>query len=129
MEKIVEKIAVIGASANKSKYGNIIMNDLISKGYKVFPVHPALEKIEGHRVYNSVLDLEEKPDLFVFVVPGSVGLKITRKLYTNGHRKFWYQPGAHSPEIIDYLKKDDSVKFSTLSCIMVQTKKHGDLRF
>jgi len=129
MEKIVEKIALIGASANKSKYGNIIMNDLISKGYKVFPVHPVLEEIEGRRVYNSVSDLDENPDLFVFVVPPSVGIKITKELYDIGYRKFWYQPGAHSGEIIDYLKKNIAVKFSTMSCVMVQTNRQGDFRF
>ncbi|MEN8222100.1 MAG: CoA-binding protein [Acidobacteriota bacterium] len=129
MEKIVENIALIGASANKSKYGNIILKDLRSKGYTVFPVHPALKEIEGIKVYNSVDELNVLPDLFVFVIPSSLGFDITKKLYEKGHRKFWYQPGAQSVEISDFLEKDNSVKFSTISCIMVNTEMQGDLVF
>ncbi len=129
MEKIIKNIALIGASANKSKYGNIILNDLKSKGYKVFPVHPVLAEIDGIKVYNSVEELDEDPDLFVFVVPNTIGLEITKNLYEKGYRKFWYQPGAQSIEISDFLKKDNSVNFSTISCIMVSTEKQGDLIF
>jgi len=129
MAKIMKNIALIGASANKSKYGNIILNDLKLKGYEVFPVHPALEEIDGTKVYNSVEDLDDNIDLFVFVVPHSIGSEITKKLYNKGHKRFWYQPGAQSDEISEFLKKDSSVKFSTISCIMVTTEKQGDLVF
>ena len=125
----MNKIALIGASANKSKYGNIILNDLKSKGYEVLPVHPALSEINGIKVYNSVEEIDDKPDLFVFVVPSSIGFDITKKLYNKGYRRFWYQPGAQSAEISEFLTKDSSVKFSTISCIMVNTDKKGDLVF
>ena len=129
MENIVKNIALIGASANKSKYGNIILNDLKSKGYEVFPVHPELDEIDGIKVYNSVEEIDDPPDLYVFVVPHSIGFDITKKLYNKGSRRFWYQPGAQSPEITEFLKKDSLVKFSTISCIMVNTNKQGDLVF
>ncbi len=129
MEKIVKKIALIGASANKSKYGNIILNDLKLKGYDILPVHPALNEIDGIKVYNSVEEIDDQPDLYVFVVPPSIGFEITKKLYNKGNRHFWYQPGAQSAEISEFLKKDSSVKFSTISCIMVNTDKQGDLVF
>ena len=129
MGKIIKKIALIGASANKSKYGNIILNDLKLKGYEVFPVHPAKKEIDGIKVYNSVEELDDDPDLFVFVVPNTIGFELTKKLYNKGHKRFWYQPGAQSAEITKFLKKDNSVKFSTISCIMVNTEKQGDLIF
>ena len=129
MEQIIKKIALIGASANKSKYGNIILKDLIGKGYTVFPVHPSLSEIDGLKVFNSVEDLNGEPDLFVFVVPAAAGIKITRLLHERGFRKFWYQPGAQSSEITEFLQADPSVKFSTISCIMLNTSKLGDLVF
>ena len=80
MVKIVKNIALIGASANKSKYGNIILKDLKAKGYTVFPVHPALDNIEEDRVFKTPEEIIGKTDLFVFVVPPSVGLDITKRL-------------------------------------------------
>ena len=129
MAKIIKNIALIGASANKSKYGNIILNDLLNKGYIVFPVHPALENIDGYKVFKIPEDITEEIDLFVFVIPSAQGLEVTKRLYNKGYRKFWYQPGAESNEILEFLKKDTSVKFSTISCIMVNTSEAGDLVF
>ena len=129
MAKIVKNIALIGASANKSKYGNIILKDLKAKGYTVFPVHPALDNIEEDRVFKTPEEIIGKTDLFVFVVPPTVGLDITKRLYNKGCRRFWYQPGAQSSEISELLKKDPDVKFSTISCIMVNTSESGDLIF
>ncbi|MCK4889348.1 MAG: CoA-binding protein [Candidatus Aminicenantes bacterium] len=129
MAKIIKNIALIGASANKSKYGNIILNDLLNKGYNVFPVHPALEIIDGCKVSKTPEEIPEEVDLFVFVIPPDVGLEVTKRLYNKGYRKFWYQPGAESNEILEFLKNDTSVKFSTISCIMVNTSEAGDLIF
>ena len=129
MEKTISNIALIGASANKSKYGYIILKDLIKKGYTVFPVHPALDEIDGIPVFKSTNDLQTEPDLFVFVVPPEVGLNVTKELYNKGFRKFWYQPGAESDEISGFLSKDDKVRFSAFKCIMVTTNKAGDLSF
>ena len=129
MGKIIKNIALIGASANKSKYGNIILSDLLSKGYIVFPVHPALENIDGLKVFKTPEEISEDIDLFVFVIPSSAGLEVTKRLYNKGHRKFWYQPGAESNEISEFLKGDPLVKFSTINCIMVNTSGAGDLVF
>ncbi len=129
MTKIIKNIALIGASANKSKYGNIILNDLLNKGYIVFPVHTALENIDGIKVFNTPEEITEEVDLFVFVISSSAGFEVTKRLYNKGYRKFWYQPGAESSEILEFLKKDTTVKFSTISCIMVKTSEAGDLVF
>lgn len=129
MGKIIKNIALIGASANKSKYGNIILNDLLKKGYKVFPVHPALDNIDDLQVFKTPEEITEDVDLFVFVIPSPAGFDVTKRLYNKGYRKFWYQPGAESSEISEILKNDPAVKFSTISCIMVNTSEAGDLIF
>lgn len=128
MDKIIRTIALIGASSRKEKFGFKILMDLTGKGYKVYPVNPYSKEIYGISVYNSVEDLPDDVDLFVFVVPAKAGLEITSKLLNTGHKKFWYQPGAESIEIIDLLK-DKEVRFSTINCIMMSTDKIGDLAF
>ena len=129
MGKIIKNIALIGASANKSKYGNIILNDLLSKDYTIFPVHPSLEDIDGLKVFKNPEEITEEVDLFVFVIPSKAGIEVTKRLYNKGYRKFWYQPGAESSEISEFLKNDPAVRFSTINCIMVNTSDAGDLIF
>ncbi|MEN8153796.1 MAG: CoA-binding protein [Acidobacteriota bacterium] len=128
MEKIIKTIALIGASSRKEKYGYKILRDLINKGYTVYPVNPASKEIEGIKVFSSIEELHDDVDLFVFVVPAQAGLDITKKLINRGLKKFWYQPGAESEEIIGFLK-NKKVRFSTINCIMMNTIRQGDLTF
>ena len=50
------KIAVIGASNNREKFGNKCVRAYLMKGHEVFPVNPKEEKIEG---------LKYKTDFFI----------------------------------------------------------------
>ncbi|MBM7559126.1 putative CoA-binding protein [Marinitoga litoralis] len=118
--KNIKKIGLVGATTNKSKFGYKILKDLVSKGYDVYPVTPNYEEIEGIKTYKSVKDLPEV-DVLNFVVPPAIGLKITKEAYENGFRKFWYQPGAESQEIKEYLESLPDVDYLFHKCIMVET--------
>ncbi len=129
MNKVIRKVALIGATSNPSKYGNIIFNDLKSKGYDVIPVHPALTELQGEKVWNNIDEIPGNIDLYIFVVPWKSGFETLKKLVKSGKKKFWFQPGAWAPVIGEYLEKLEDIKFSYNECIMVRSKKAGDLRF
>ena len=46
-----KKIAVVGVSRNKSKFGNMIYRELKSRGYQVMAVNPNADMVEGDRCY------------------------------------------------------------------------------
>lgn len=119
--KKFKKIALVGATVNPRKYGNVILKDLVSKGFEVLPVNPKYDEIEGFRVYKSVGELSEDIDVIVFVVPPEVALEETKKAYDTGFRRFWYQPGAFSEEIKKFLDSLKDVEYSAEKCIMVET--------
>ncbi|MDI3516252.1 MAG: uncharacterized protein PWP37_1775 [Thermotogota bacterium] len=114
------KMAVIGASANRSKYGNIIVRDLKRKGYEVYPVNPKLDELEGLKCYRSLEDLPKDVELIVFVVPPEIGIEEARKAVSLGFKRLWFQPGAESKEIEDFLK-NQNVEYSFYRCVMVET--------
>ncbi|AEX84710.1 putative CoA-binding protein [Marinitoga piezophila KA3] len=118
----IKKIALIGATTNKSKFGYKILKDLVKKGYEVLPVTPNYDEIEGIKTYKSVNELPEV-DVLNFVVPPKIGLEITKEAYKNGFKKFWYQPGAESQEIKEFLDSlnDPEVDYLFYKCIMVET--------
>ncbi|WP_373501666.1 acetate--CoA ligase family protein [Desulfococcus sp.] len=67
-------VAVIGATANPKKGGNIIVANL-TKGYtgRIYPVNPRYGEIEGLKCYPSVMDVPDPVDLaVVFVGAGMV---------------------------------------------------------
>ena len=56
-------IAVIGASADREKFGNKCVRAYVSKGYVVFPVNPKQDIIEELKCYKSILDISEDIDI------------------------------------------------------------------
>jgi len=114
-------IALVGASNDPKKYGNKILLDLISKGYNVTPINNQEEMISGIKSYKNVIDLEISPSIINFVVPPKIGFEITKELVENNYDNFWYQPGAESKEISDYLISKNKIFIDDL-CIMVETK-------
>ena len=114
-------IALIGASNKPSKYGNKILLDLISKGHNIVPINPKEEEVVGLKSYRNINELDEKPSIINFVVPPAVGLEVTKEMVEENYDNFWYQPGAESLEISEYL---DSKKKNYIDdkCIMVVTR-------
>ena len=125
LEKLKEEntsIALIGASNNRSKYGNKIYRDLRNKGYKVTPINPKEKKIEGDRAYSSIEEMNELPDIANFVVPPPVAMKIAQNITNLGIKHLWFQPGSESKELEDWLKNTDGIEYLINACIMVETR-------
>jgi len=63
-------IAVIGASRNKEKVGNIVFGNLIENPrLKIFPINPNADSILGHKAYGSVLDIPYNVEMAVIAIP------------------------------------------------------------
>ena len=66
-----ESLVLIGASNDPRKWGFRILGNLIMGGYqgRIYPINPARDEILGKKVYKSMADVPESPDLAVIVVP------------------------------------------------------------
>ena len=125
LEKLKEEntsIALIGASNDRSKYGNKIYRDLRDKGYNVTPINPKEEKIEGDRAYSSIEEMKELPDIATFVVPPPVAIRIAQNITNLGIKHLWFQPGSESRELENWLKNTDGIEYLINACIMVETR-------
>ena len=99
-------IVIVGASKDRSKFGNKAVRIYASQGYKVYPIHPKEESIEGHKVYKSVSEVPEKKlDRVSFYVPPPVGMKVVEDLATKQVGELWLNPGADSPELVAKAEK------------------------
>jgi len=66
-----KSIAIIGASSNEEKLGHSILKNILDYKYKgkVFPVNLKGGKVLGLKVYRNVLDIKNKVDLAIIVIP------------------------------------------------------------
>ena len=116
------KIALVGASNDKSKFGNRIYRDLRSKGYNVVPINPKDENIEGDKAYTSIQMMEELPDIVNLVVPPPIAMKVAQNAVELGVEYLWFQPGSESDELENWLKDTDGINYLINACIMVETR-------
>jgi len=81
-----KSIAVVGASAERGKFGNTFLNALLSFGYKgkVYPVHPRETEIYGLKTYASVGKIPEVVDFAVITVPASAVPAVVRECLAKG---------------------------------------------
>lgn len=117
-------IALVGATNDKTKYGNIILHDLISKGFTVFPVNPRAQTIDGMKAYKTLEELNEKEriDLVVFVVPPKITSEILQTALKLNLKKVWIQPGAGDENVRQFLEKNQ-FEYLMDTCVMVMSNK------
>jgi predicted CoA-binding protein len=96
--------AVVGASRDRSKYGNRVFRSLRAAGYVVYPVNPKGGELEGLKVYPTLADLPEPPEVIDLVVPPVVTEQIVRQAHQLGLTRIWMQPGAESEAAIAYCR-------------------------
>jgi len=94
-------VAVIGASANRRKYGNKALRAFAQQGYTVFPVNTRESEVEGHRAYHSVLDIPGSIDMATLYVPPASGLIVVEELARKGGGEVWLNPGADEDAVVE----------------------------
>lgn len=98
----LRSFALIGASAGKKKFGNLILSTLLKKGYKVFPVHKSAQEIDGVKCYYSFDELPEKPDGVILSVKPAAAEHIINEIIDAGINNIWFQQGSESAKAVTY---------------------------
>jgi predicted CoA-binding protein len=97
-------VAVIGASNDRSKFGNRAVRAFRVAGYTVIPINPREELVEGLKSYKSVLDVPDAIDMASFYVPPDVGEQVMGEVARKGIPEVWLNPGAESDRLVRYAK-------------------------
>ena len=94
-------VAIIGASADRQKYGNKSVRAHLNQGYDVYPVHPGASEIEGLSAYPSLSEVPVRDlDRISVYVPPEVGIQLLEEIQKHGAKEVWFNPGSDSPELI-----------------------------
>ena len=94
-------VAILGASADRSKYGNKSVRAHLQQGYEVFPVNPKGGEIEGLQVYTQLAEIPlERLDRVSVYLPPHVAMSVLPEVAAKGCNEFWLNPGSESDEVI-----------------------------
>lgn len=93
-------IAIVGASADRKKYGNKAVRAFKQGGWTVYPVNPGAAEVEGLAVFRSVAEIPGPVDRISLYVPPRVGLAMLPDVAAKNPAEFFLNPGSESPELV-----------------------------
>ncbi|KAI8618965.1 NAD(P)-binding protein [Chytriomyces sp. MP71] len=98
--------AVLGASADPSKFGNKVLCWYLERQLNAIPINLKADSIESVKCIKSIADLADPGSTSVSVItPPAVTLSVLNQAYDLGIRHLWLQPGCESQEVYALIKE------------------------
>ena len=96
----MKTIVILGASADRAKFGNKAVRAFVQQGWQVFPVNPKEATIEGLSAFKSIADVPVRSDRVSVYLPPPVLLKVLPDIAAKGCGELWLNPGTESDEVL-----------------------------
>jgi predicted CoA-binding protein len=92
--------AVVGASVDRSKYGNKVLRCYQQHGKEVYPINARATEVEGLKAYPSLASLPVRARAISIITPPAITEQVVRDAAAAGVTHVWMQPGAESDAAI-----------------------------
>ncbi|HLG32909.1 MAG TPA: CoA-binding protein [Ignavibacteriaceae bacterium] len=112
------KIALVGISRDKRKFGNTIYRELKKKGFALFPVNPNMTEFEEDKCYSSLSSLQQRVDALIINIPPKNTKAIVEEAKNVGIKKIWMQQGSESTEAIKFCN-ENNIEIISGECILM----------
>ena len=102
----LNKIAVVGMSANATRPSHQIGFYLKEQGYNIYPVNPNYDKIKELKCFSNINEIKDNIDIInIFRHPDNV-LPIVNDSIKINPKVIWFQDGVVNYEAIDLANKN-----------------------
>lgn len=120
-----DRFAVVGASSDRSKFGNKVLRCYWRHGKEALPVNPRAEPIEGAESYARLADVPSGVHGVSIITPPEVSERIVAEAHACGVTRIWFQPGAESRAAIDAARGHGMVVIAGGPCVLVELPKQS----
>ena len=97
----MKTVAVIGASNDRTKFGNKAVRAYLQEGYTVYPVNLKDTEVEGLPAFKSIRDVPTRPDVVSVYLPPIAVFKALHDIAAKGCDELWLNPGTESYEVLE----------------------------
>lgn len=123
-----KRIAVIGASRDKRKYGHVLLAALRDRGYEVAAVNPNAGSIDGTPCFGSIKEVTPKAEAAIAVLAAPKLDAVVRDCAEAGVRRLWMHEhvmkGVRNPRAI-FLCEENGIECIAGLCPMMFMPKTG----
>ena len=96
----VKTVVILGASADRAKFGNKAVRAFRQQGYTVYPVNPKATEIEGLPCHPNISDVPVRPHMVSVYLPPPVLLKMLPEIAAKGCDELWLNPGTETGAVL-----------------------------
>ncbi len=94
-------VAVIGASTDRSKFGNKSVRAHLAAGYEVYPINLHASEIEGLQAYANIREIPRQPvDRVTMYLHPAAAAGVMADIAAVGCKELFLNPGSDGPEAI-----------------------------
>ena len=101
-----KRIAVVGVSRDKKEISRMLLHTLLGRGYEVFPVNPAIERVDDLPCYPSLREVPSPIDGVLVMASPAVTDQVVQECAELHIPRVWMYrgggKGAVSPQAIEY---------------------------
>lgn len=118
-----EKVAILGASDNPSRYAHMAFKMLQEYGHETFPVSPKLTELEGVKVFAALGDIREPIDTLTMYVGPEKSSRMQSEILALRPRRVIFNPGSENPELARELQKIGVETTEACTLVLLRTKQ------
>ena len=116
-----KKIAVVGVSRKKQKFGNTVYRELKKKGYEAYPVNPYMRVVDGDICYPDISSIPDKPEAVLLSITPDKTEAIMPEILNAGIKKVWMQQGSQSEVAVQFCE-ENGIDCVSNECILMFTE-------
>jgi predicted CoA-binding protein len=113
------RFAVVGASRDRTKYGNKVLRAYRQAGRDAVAVNPGADEIEGVPSYPSLSALPHEVHGVSIITPPHVTAQVIDEAIELGIRHLWLQPGAEDDAAIERARAAGANVIAHGACALV----------
>jgi predicted CoA-binding protein len=117
-----KRFAVVGASQDRSKYGNKVLRVYQQNDRDVVPVNPKADEVEGLKAYPDLASIPGTIDGLSIITPPAVTELVVQDAIQKGIKHIWMQPGAENDASVEVAKEAGVNVIAGGPCILVSLR-------
>jgi predicted CoA-binding protein len=119
-----KRFAVVGASQDRSKYGNKVLRAYLQNNLNAVPVNPTAKEVEELTAYPDLASVPDQVDGVSIITPPTVTEKVVEQAIQRGIKNIWMQPGAESDAAIQSAERAGANVIAGGPCLLVTLRYH-----
>jgi len=116
--KADETIAIAGVSRNKKKFSRMVYDEFNIKGYKVVPINPNADEIDGDFCFRTPTSLPPDVKRLLVITNKEATTEVVKQGLDKGLQHIWIQQMSETKEAVDLGGQSD-INFISKHCIFM----------